>query len=66
MVYEGEACLQLKGFCGAILLNPVVLIRSRECAIPFEKSLRFKPASIAFCEMLTPFKNDYQRMVRDC
>ena len=66
MVFEGEACSQLKGFCGAILLNQVVLIRFRKGSILFEKSLRFKPASIAFCEMLTPFKNDYQRIFRDC
>lgn len=66
MVFKGEACSQLKGFCGAILLNQVVLTRFRECSIPFEKSLSFKPASIAFCEMLTPFKNYYQRIFRDC
>jgi hypothetical protein len=66
MVFEGEACSPLKGFCGATLLILVVSIRSREGSLPFEKSLRSKPASIAFCEMLTPFKNNHQRIVRDC
>jgi hypothetical protein len=66
MVFKGEACSQLKGFCGAILLIQVVLIRFRKGSILFEKSLCFKPASIAFCEMLMPFNNDYQSIVRDC
>jgi hypothetical protein len=48
MVFEGEACLQLKGFCGAILLNLEVLIRFRESYRLFETSLCFNPASIAF------------------